>query len=154
MRKLGLITALLVFLADQLSKLWLLFEFNLIDRAPIVLTPFANLVVVWNRGISFGMLSRHPENLALALVAMALVISGFLLHWLWKATHPMLAYGLGLVLGGAIGNVVDRLRYDAVFDFLDFHAFGYHWPAFNVADSAIVVGVLLLMLDSICNKEK
>ncbi len=153
MRRLGLLTALFILVLDQVSKHWIL-ALLLGQEPPVRLTAFANLVVVWNRGISFGILSHHPENLTIVWIVLALGISVLLLRWLWKAHTQQVALALGLILGGAIGNVVDRLRFNAVFDFLDLHAGDLHWPAFNVADSAIVVGVLLLMLDSLCNKSK
>jgi len=85
----------------------------------------------------------------LVLAALALIVSVVLTAWLWQARRLSLGLALGLVIGGAIGNVIDRLRFGAVVDFLDLHAFGYHWPAFNVADSAITVGVFLMLFDTL-----
>jgi signal peptidase II len=116
---------------------------------PVEVTPFFDLVLVWNRGVSFGMLTGGGGVPPWALVALAGAIGLFLLAWLWRETRAPARLALWLVIAGAVGNVVDRLRFGAVVDFLDFHVNGYHWPAFNVADSAIVVGAGLLLLDSL-----
>ena len=105
--------------------------------------------MTWNRGVSFGLFNNDSPYNALILSIVAVVISGLLLIWLARARQPMLAYGLGAVIGGAIGNLIDRVRFGAVADFLDFHIWGYHWPAFNVADSAITIGVAVLIVDSL-----
>ncbi len=152
MRRWGVFVMGGIVLADQLSKALVLAQLEIRNGAPLAYAPFANLVAVWNRGISFGVLSHHPHDLALAWVGLAGLICAWLLRWLWHAPSYRVAIALGLIIGGAVGNVIDRLRFGAVFDFLDFHAFGYHWPAFNIADSAIVIGVLLLMLDSLCTR--
>jgi len=145
-RSLGL--ALAVVALDQAFKVWML---RLVFDPPriIELTPFANLAPVWNRGISFGMFNDLAEYGPLVLAALALIVSVVLTAWLWQARRLSLGLALGLVIGGAIGNVIDRLRFGAVVDFLDLHAFGYHWPAFNVADSAITVGVFLMLFDTL-----
>lgn len=142
--KQGLLTAGGVFVADQITKLWML---DLVFDPPriLTLTPFFNLTPVWNRGVSFGLFSSHQDWMPYILSAVALAISVGMLVWLRRATPGLLALALGLVIGGAIGNVIDRLRYGAVVDFLDFHISGYHWPAFNIADAAICVGVLLIL---------
>ncbi|KZD12130.1 signal peptidase II [Oceanibaculum pacificum] len=142
--KQGLLAAGGVFVADQITKLWML---DLVFDPPriLTLTPFFNLTPVWNRGVSFGLLSSHQDWMPYILSAVALAISIGMLVWLRRATPGLLALALGLVIGGAIGNVIDRLRYGAVVDFLDFHISGYHWPAFNIADAAICVGVLLIL---------
>lgn len=115
----------------------------------IEVTPFFNLLLVFNRGISFGLLSSDSPWGQPLLIVLALVISIFLVLWLRKAENRVVAGGIGLVLGGALGNVVDRVVHQGVVDFLDFHLFGYHWPAFNVADSAITVGVVFLLYDGL-----
>jgi signal peptidase II len=99
----------------------------------------------WNRGVSFGLFSSDSSAAAWALIVLALLIVGLLIAWLAKEEHAPTAAALGLVIGGALGNVIDRLRFGAVADFLDFHAFGYHWPAFNAADTAISLGALALV---------
>ena len=105
--------------------------------------PVLNLVAVRNDGVSFGMLGGLAPWWA--LVGLALGIMAALLVWLWRTQSRLLGAALGLVLGGALGNVLDRLRHGGVTDFLDFHFAGYHWPAFNLADSAIFLGVALLL---------
>lgn len=150
--RLGLAAALAVALADQATKWWMAGLILPRQGRPIELLPFFNLVEVWNRGVSFGMFSGAQS--AWVLVAVAAVISLGLLWWLARAESGMTALSIGLVLGGALGNVVDRLRLGAVFDFLDFHALGWHWPAFNLADSAITVGVALLLLEGLSGARK
>ena len=148
MTRFGLWFAALIVAADQLSKWWILAG---VMNPPTVIpvTPFFNIVLVWNRGVSFGILNQESAWLPWLLSALALAISAALFAWLVRADGRRLAAGLGLVIGGALGNVVDRLRFGAVVDFLDVHGWGYHWPAFNVADAAITVGVGLLLIDSL-----
>jgi len=147
-RRRGLALALGVIALDQATKAWMLgLVFDPPRRIPV--TSFFNLVPVWNRGISFGMFNDLASWGPIILTALALAVSGVLIAWLWRATHRLLGLALGLIIGGAIGNVIDRIRYGAVVDFLDFHALGYHWPAFNVADAAITVGVFLMLFDSL-----
>jgi signal peptidase II len=148
MLRLGLLLAGVIVAADQATKWWVLAEF--LDNPRVVLvTDFFNLVLVWNRGVSFGLFASSAEWMPYILSGLAIVISVFLVIWIRKAENRLLAAGLGFVLGGAIGNVIDRISHKAVVDFLDFHAFGYHWPAFNVADSAIFVGVALILYDGL-----
>jgi signal peptidase II len=143
----GFLLALTVLVLDQATK-WLALA-SLDPYEPMVVTPFFNLVLVWNRGVSFGMLSGDPAWGPWYLTGMSAAIGAFLIVWLLRETRAVTRTALWLVLAGAVGNVIDRLRFGAVVDFLDFHAFGYHWPAFNVADSAIVVGAGLILLDSL-----
>lgn len=146
-RLLGLLLALLILVADQASKAPLL---DLMAQHPggIEITSFFNLVMVWNRGVSFGLFSDADDSRRWILIAAAAAITLWLLVWLWRGPNRLVALALGLVIGGALGNILDRLRFGAVADFFDFHLFGWHWPAFNIADCAIVVGVGLLLLDS------
>ena len=146
MLRFGLGIALAVFILDQGTK-YLILEIVMQPPRVIEVTDFFNLVMVWNRGVSFGLLSNDSPYGPWLLAALAIGISTVLVFWLRKAETRFLATSLGLVIGGAIGNVIDRVRFGAVADFLDFHALGYHYPAFNVADSAIVVGVLLILLE-------
>lgn len=149
MFKLGLIIAAVVVGLDQATKFY--FHDLLVEQGRhfIEVLPFFNLVTVWNYGISFGLFNNGSAGASIVFVALALAIVAALCFWLRTADHPLVGIALGLVIGGAVGNVVDRVRYGAVFDFLDFHAFGWHWPAFNVADSAITVGVVLLCFDAL-----
>jgi signal peptidase II len=149
----GLLVALSVVLVDQLTKWWMLSVFA-DPPYSIVVTGFFNLVLVWNRGVSFGLFDTSADWGPYLLSGLALLISICLVIWLRRVESRLLATALGLVLGGALGNVIDRFMHGAVVDFLDFHAFGQHWPAFNVADSAITVGVALLLYDSLFEGRK
>ena len=117
--------------------------------AGVEVTPFFNLVTVWNFGVSFGMFNRGSDEAAWVFALIAAAITAVLVVWLRRAPNLLVTVALGSVIGGAVGNVIDRLRFGAVFDFLDVHAAGWHWPAFNVADAAIAVGVGLLLLDAL-----
>jgi len=148
MIRLGLAIAVAILLADQASKMFFL---DLVARhsPPVVeVTPFFNLVQVWNTGVSFGLFQEDSALRSWTLVAVAAAVLVWLGLWLRRAQTSLVAVALGAIIGGAIGNIIDRIRFGAVFDFVDLHAFGWHWPAFNLADSAIVVGVGLLLLDS------
>jgi signal peptidase II len=141
----GLTVALAILLVDQASKAIVL----ALLAEPIRVTGFFNLVLVWNRGVSFGMLGGLGGSAPWLLIGLALAVAVALTIWLWRETRLLAGLALGLVIGGALGNAIDRVRFGAVVDFLDFHLSGYHWPAFNVADSAIVVGAGLLVLDGL-----
>jgi signal peptidase II len=153
----GIALAILVLALDQATK-WGLLGWML-ARPPgerlVPVTSFFNVVLVWNRGVSFGMFNGGEGGLnavAFSVLAAAIVIG--LLVWLWRATQGLVIAGIGLVIGGAIGNVIDRLRFGAVVDFLDFHVAGWHWPAFNVADAAICVGVGLIVIDGLLGRRE
>ena len=121
----------------------------------LTVTPFFNLVLVGNKGAAFSFLAAQPgwqTPLFAGFAVVASAVIGFLL--LKNAQKRLFCAGLALILGGAIGNLVDRLRFGHVVDFLDFHAFGWHWPAFNAADSAITVGAALLILDGFLHREE
>lgn len=141
------IVAIIVAL-DQLTKWWIV---ETVMRPPrvIEITPFFNLVMGWNRGISFGFFNNDSPLNSWVLPLVTILIVCFLLVWLVRAGNLLVGVALGLIIGGALGNLIDRLRYGAVADFLDVHAFGYHWPAFNVADAAITVGAGILIWDSL-----
>ncbi len=153
MTRIGIVLALLVTVLDQISKWWILADV-MSPPTVIKLTPFFNLVLVWNRGVSFGILNQSSAWVPWLLSALAAAICVGLFIWLRRAENRRLAAALGLIIGGALGNLVDRLRFGAVVDFLDVHAGGYHWPAFNVADSAIVVGVAVLIIDGLFDRRK
>lgn len=149
----GLVLATVV--ADQTSKELLLRYLLKIGGIAQVIEDFFRLVIVWNPGVSFGFLGGDRAALppwVLSLVAIVVCIGLFV--WLRRIDRPLIGWGIGLVMGGAIGNVVDRARWGAVFDFADFHVGQWHWPAFNVADSAIVVGVGLMLIDSLIGEKK
>lgn len=142
-----LIVSVVVIALHQLAQTWV---FGLIEAhgGHIKVLPFFTLVKVWNRGVSFGMFNDLVYGQWL-LSALAITITVILLRWLWGTHERLIATALALVVGGAVGNTIDRLRYGAVADYLDFHAFGYHWPAFNLTDSAIFVGVCLILLKNL-----
>lgn len=144
----GTLIALLTILFDQLSKWWIL-NVTMVPPRIIPVTSFFDLVLVHNRGASFGIFSDAPGWASVALIVFAVLISIALAIWMWRVNETLLAVALALVIGGAVGNVIDRIRFGAVVDFLDFHVAGWHWPAFNIADSAITIGVILLILDSL-----
>ena len=146
--RLGWALALVIFVSDQLAK-WAILDLFADAPRVIEVTPFFNIVLTWNRGISFGMFGAAGDWGPNILTVLALVIAAVLARWLTKAETRWTALGLGFIIGGALGNVVDRVRFGAVVDFLDVHAWGYHWPAFNVADSAIVVGAGALIVESL-----
>ena len=139
---------------DQISKELVLGYLLKTGAVVSVIDGFFRLVVVWNRGVSFGMLGgdRALPPWVLSAVAVAVCIALFI--WLRRSDRPLHGWGIGLVIGGAIGNVVDRARWGAVFDFADFYVGQGHWPAFNVADSAIVVGVGLMLIDSLVGEKQ
>lgn len=153
----GLVFAALLLLADQVTKYLILEVIDLPGQRNIPLIALGpaglDLTMVWNRGVTFGLFSGEGAWNHLILAALALVVAGFLLRWLARAETRMVTYALGAVIGGAIGNVIDRVRFGAVVDFVDVHAWGWHWYVFNVADAAIVCGVLALVADALIRPE-
>jgi signal peptidase II len=141
----GIWIAMVVALLDQLSKGFFL-KLMAAAAGPRYLCDHFNLVMVWNKGVSFGLLQQADARHA--LMAFTMLVMAALLLWLGRATSKMQVIAIGAIFGGAAGNLLDRIIYGAVADFFDVHAFGYHWPAFNVADAAICGGVALLLLDS------
>jgi len=144
----GLLIATIVCVLDQASKWWVLLDI-MSPPDPIEVLPVFNLVLVWNRGVSFGLFAAGDPMAKWFLIAVAVVIVVALSVWLRRAQSRLVVSAIGLIVGGAAGNVIDRLVHGAVVDFLDFHVAAYHWPAFNIADSAITVGAALLILDSL-----
>ena len=138
--------------ADQATKSMVLARFSLGEG--VVVTPYFNLVLVYNKGAAFSFLSDAPGWQTPLLVAFAVVAIGIVGTLLLRSRgRALFCTGLALILGGALGNVIDRLRFGQVVDFLDFHAGGWHWPAFNVADSAITIGAVLLILEGFLHHE-
>jgi lipoprotein signal peptidase len=144
----GVCAGLLVLAADQASKWWILHGINLPQVRQIVLLPVLNLTMVWNRGVTFGLLNGTGRWSYLLLAAVALLVVVALGVWLRRAESAVAAAALGAIAGGAVGNVIDRLRFGAVVDFIDAHIGDWHWYVFNIADSAIVCGVIALILES------
>jgi signal peptidase II len=149
--RLGLAVAVATGAADQASKLWLLYGFDLRAKVPVRLTPFLDLVLVWNKGISYGLFQQEGGQwVLLALTAVALAL---LWVWLANAGSRLAAVALGLIIGGAAGNAVDRLVHGAVADFILFHitteSIRFSWFVFNLADAALVAGVAGLLYESL-----
>lgn len=144
----GLIVASAVIILDQATKWWVVTIFMNPPRV-VDVWPFFNVVMVWNRGVTFGFLSDAPFWGRWALVGLSLAIVAILLLWLRRAETKWRAAAIGLIIGGALGNVIDRVNYGAVADFLDFYIGTYHWPAFNFADSAITLGVAIMFFDAL-----
>jgi signal peptidase II len=146
---LGLAFALASFAIDQAFKWWMLHIFDIEARQPIALLPVFDIVLAWNRGISYGWFSDGAGIAQGLLIALALIISLGLWSWLAKAARPLTAAAIGLILGGAIANAFDRAVYGAVADFFSFHLGSFEWYIFNLADIAIVAGVALLVYESL-----
>lgn len=150
---LGLSIAALVCLFDQASKLWLLFVYDLGSRGVVPIAPFLDFVLTWNTGISYGLFAQDSELGRWLLLGFMLAAAAMLWGWLARAEARVTAVSLGLIIGGAIGNAIDRIAYGAVVDFVFFHIdFGswhFRWYVFNVADAAIVAGVLGLIYDAV-----
>ena len=150
---LGLLTALLVAIIDQLSKFIMIYHV-LADYGAIIITPFFAFVRAWNTGVSFSMFNNWGINGVYILSALAMLIVAALLKWLKTEQSRIMQVALGMIIGGALGNVIDRIRLGAVFDFLDFSVGQYHWPAFNAADSFICIGAGLIILHSLLQGRK
>ncbi len=147
--------ALVTLVVDQANKLWLLLIYRLQDKGRVEVAPFLDLVFVLNTGVSYSMLDSASYSWQLALAAFAVTAS--LALWIWlNLSEPSraLAWSLGLIIGGAIGNAIDRLWLGGVADFYSLHAFGFYWYVFNIADVAIVAGVALLLYDSFLASRK
>ncbi len=138
----------LVVVLDQGAKAWVEFTFERYES--LYVTPFFNLFLTYNKGAAFSFLANAGGWQRIFFVVLTVVVVAYLLRWLWRLPEMQwpLPAGLALVIGGALGNLIDRISTGEVVDFLDFHYAGWHWPAFNVADSAIFVGVILLLIDS------
>jgi signal peptidase II len=149
----GLIAAALACAADQAVKLWLYFVFDLANRGIVRLTPFLDIVLTWNTGISYGWFPQESDFGRFVLLALKTGAVVILWIWLARAELRLTALSLGLIIGGALGNAIDRLAYGAVMDFVLFHittpSFKFTWYVFNLADAAIVAGVIGLLYESL-----
>jgi signal peptidase II len=154
--RLGLAIAAATALLDQALKLWLLFAFDLAGRGTVRLAPFLDLVLVWNRGISYGLFQQDSQFGRWVLLALTGIAVVLLWIWLVRSTSRLMVLSLGLIIGGAVGNAVDRVAYGAVADFVLLHlttaTFSFKWYVFNLADAAIVAGVAGLLYDSWCGR--
>ncbi len=147
----AILLACLVLALDQLSKFYVLdiLQYNSIIR----LNEFCNLLLVWNRGVTFGIFS-DVKRITLILEVVTILITIGLFYWLIRSKNKTEQYALGMIIGGASGNIIDRLRFGAVIDFIDLHVGAYHWYVFNIADSAICLAVFLMLVLPYLNKEK
>jgi signal peptidase II len=155
--RLGLAVAVAAAALDQASKLWLIFVTDLGARGAVALTPFLDLVLTWNTGISYGLFPQEGPVGQWALLAVKVIAAVLLWIWLARASSRLTAVALGLIIGGAIGNAIDRLAYGAVADFVLFHvttgSFNFRWYVFNLADVAIVLGVAGLLYEMLLGSE-
>jgi signal peptidase II len=145
-RALGFGIAVAGVVLDQTHKAWMLGPFAIQDQGRVALTPFLDLVLVWNRGVSYGLLTQDGDVGRWLLIAFGLAGALLFSWWLWGTRRPLAALSLGLVIGGAVSNVIDRLAYGAVADFFLFHLGRFEWYVFNLADVWIVMGVVGLLL--------
>ncbi len=143
--KLGLLVAVVLLAADQVSKLALIYGTHLRLTYPWPVLPFLDITVVWNRGISYGLFQQDGDAGRWILTGVKLIAALILFFWLRKAEDRLEAIGIGLIIGGAIGNAIDRVLHGAVFDFIHFHVGSFSWYVFNIADAAIVIGVILMI---------
>jgi signal peptidase II len=152
-QRLGILAAAAVAAFDQALKLWLLFGYDLEERGRVALTPFLDLVLAWNTGISFGMFRQVGPFGQWALFALKAIAVMLLCVWLVRTGSRLSAAALGMIIGGAVGNAIDRAVHGAVMDFVLFHLGGvgwtFQWSVFNLADAAIVAGVAALLYDAL-----
>jgi signal peptidase II len=144
---LGLATAVLAFALDQAHKYWMLEVYRIGERGRVEIAPFFDLVMAWNKGVSYGLFAQHNTTGWLILIALSVAAVIGLLMWIANAGGRLPAIALGMIVGGALGNLTDRVVHGAVADFFHFHYAGFSWYVFNIADVAICAGVAGLLLD-------
>jgi signal peptidase II len=143
----GVAAAVLAYAADQAHKYWMLDIYRIGERGRVAVTSWFDLVMAWNKGVSYGLFAQHSTTGRLVLIGVSLVAVTGLLIWMANSLTRLAGLSLGLIIGGALGNLTDRIVHGAVADFFHFHYAGFSWYIFNVADVAIVAGVIGLMLD-------
>ncbi len=148
-RRLGLLATLATLITDQANKLWLIFVYGIDARQPLRVTSFFDIVYAKNPGISYSLLRAETGAQRLSLLIFIFAATAFLAVWLWKAGTKLAGFALGLIVGGALGNFYDRLAYGFVADFYHFHLGSFSWYVFNIADVAIVLGVGILIYESL-----
>ena len=149
-KKWSMLTSLVLLIIDQISKFLVL---NNIGNGDIVnVAPCLNFILTFNQGVTFGLLKANSYVHFILLLTGVCIMSLIVTIWWLRAENTIQRYATALILSGAFGNLIDRLRFHGVVDFIDFHILGYHWYTFNVADAAIVVGVGLLLLDTISKR--
>lgn len=144
----GVLIAALTLLVDQALKLWLLFDFDIAERQPVRLAPVLDIVLAWNKGISYSLFTTNSSKGPYILLAITMIATALLAMWLARAQTLGTSLALGLLIGGALGNGYDRFAHGAVVDYVYFHVGSFSWYIFNAADVAIVCGVGLLLLGS------
>ncbi len=144
---LGLAVAILALAADQAHKYWMIDVYRIAERGRVEIAPFFDLVMIWNHGISYGLLQQDGMTGRLLLMVFSIAAVTMLFLWMSNAASRLVAISLGFVIGGALGNIADRIFHGAVADFFSFHYAGYYWYVFNIADVAITAGVIGLILD-------
>lgn len=144
-RVFGCVLAFFVFLLDQGSKLWVLKAVS--EDIPLRITAFLDFILVWNRGVSYGWFAQDHLRGQIVLIVLGGVCVLLLWVWMWRCPQYGKSLALGLVIGGALGNMLDRMVHGAVVDFISLHAFGWHWYVFNLADCAIVLGVCVIVIE-------
>lgn len=147
----GIILAVVSLILDQISKIYM-FEQVLSGKNYVEVMPFLNWVRVYNNGISFGMFNNNEYSQIIFSVLSSIIVL-VLIYYMYKATNKFIIYAFALIIGGAVGNVIDRIRVGAVMDFVDVYVGQYHWPAFNIADSTIFIGAFMLLISSVIYKE-
>ena len=151
--RLGFWIAAAIFVADQATKLWGLFIQRIVETGPVRITSFLELTEVWNRGISYGLFQQSTDLGRWLLIIISIIATIGFSIWLTRAQDKILAAALGLLIGGAAGNLIDRIAYGAVFDFIHFHWGSFSWYVFNIADAAIVAGVVGLLYDALRSRD-
>lgn len=150
----GMVIAIVTFAIDQLHKTWMIYFYKIAEKGRVEITPFFDLVMLWNQGISYGLFQQDSVLGQIFLIVFALVATLALMMWMASAETKFVALSLGLIIGGALGNALDRVIYGAVADFFSFHAFGYYWYVFNIADMAIIAGAAGLVIDMLFLQRK
>ena len=150
----GAAFAVATVVCDQLHKAWMITIFGDTERPKITVTPFFDLVLVWNPGISYGLFKQNSDAGRWVLIGFAVAAAIALTYWLAQLQTRLAAASVGLIIGGALGNAIDRVHYGAVADFFSFHVSGFNWYVFNLADVAIVAGVVGLLHNSFKTRHK
>jgi len=150
----GVVAAALTLVIDQAQKVWTIAFFEGGQTAKVTVSPFFDIVLVWNRGVSYGLFKQDSAAGQWLLIGFALAASMALFLWLAHMQTRLSAVAVGLIIGGALGNAVDRVQYGAVADFFSFHVGAFNWYVFNLADAAIVAGVVGLLYDSLKSSHK
>jgi signal peptidase II len=150
----GYLIAFMIFATDRFSKFWTVEVINLEKNGPVDLLPFLDLNLVWNRGVSLGLFQMDGDIGRYVLIALTGAVTLFVAWWLFRAHEKLVKISLGLILGGAVGNIWDRFEYGAVADFFHFFIGDWSFYTFNVADAAITIGVVLLLWDALLLSKK